>query len=981
MKVLLQKQLLSLLFLALACILTGKALATNIVLGGYISYQHVSSQTYTVYLTYWGSCNETKLDTCYLRIEDQQTGDVLDSIKPNQRFNLINRTNYNQACQSAPLCNGFGTARGAYEVRWEYTVDFSNYSACSFDLSSTMVRTALITTGSSSTGFYISSNINLCYDTLPRSFLKFSNPELLIPRYSAYYDNGDYRDTLNYFDSFSYALIPARVDKSTSIIYSSFSVLDYKFPVPWFGMPGKNYQWPATVQMFPETGNYRFRATAGTSVGVLCYQVEGWKRINDTMRMLGSVVTDQALNTFNEYPSNAKRIHIEGVEEVAPICAGSSGFMDVVIHSQDDTIQYSLESHAGWEMRIDTLQNDLDSIKLRVWIDADTSMIRSLPYFFTVRARNFGCSYYTQVVQKGGFRIVDGSGYDKTSFHYSDDQRSCNENLLIASDTIYPNRSFTWVLGFNSTQSDSLYVADSVGWNVYYLQEKLATCSRSLVDSFYIDSLYHPSLALVAPDKYCAGDTATVQVIYSGGMSGNTYLWQDSSTSGQNIKPLLDDEKFGLRLIDGGGCVSYDSVFVHAVKLKYIPAPLDMCWERTFESIVNYFDHVVISGAVLPVKSDYYSLLGYSGDSIIRPTIDQQIGLHFEDSLGCEINDTISVNFRSGYGPLFLSPAEDSLILCAGEEVFIQLNDLNGLSGVNLSISGAGKTGKSFTIQPTDTMVIIASGRVTASRCRSYETKYIFVNPRSTVSVNSIDGFCGDSSLLLDLGPYATPSTGTWSGEGVFKQGANYYYHSDSASNGKQTLRYSLKHPTSPCVTKDSIEFDKNEPILLDFSPNKVSGYGPLIISFATQVSGGANIQYLWDFGDGGSNTQKNPAYQYTDTGLFSVKVTATGKYCAASILKSDLIHVNEKPSSVYPNIQNDNRMVYPNPGNATFTIEGPIFAVTCINSLGQNMNLELINTSAEQTSYSILGGVPGVYYLKVQAEDSSQIIRYVILE
>lgn len=981
MNVQLRKPIFLLLFLAVLSILPNRASGTNKVMGGYITYNHSSAKTYTVYLTYWASCSETLYDTSYLRIEDLQTGNLLDSIKPNQYLYKKNISNFNQSCQGRILCNGFGNAPGVYEVRWEYSIDFSAYSACEFELSSTMIRSSTITTGSSNSAFFIASNINLCYDSLPRSFLKFSQAEMLIPRDAIYTDNGDYRDTMNYFDSFSYALVPARTNKTTSITYQGFLGIDYQWPIRWFGAPGKTYAWPATIQMFPETGNFRLTSVGQNAVSVVCYEVQGWKRVNDTMRLLGSVVTDEALVSLDQYATNAQRIYIDGIVDVLPICAGSTGFMDVVIRSNNnDTVEFSLENHAGWDMRVDTLEHVPDYIKLRVWIDSDTPMIRTMPYFFTVRARNFGCSYYTQSVQKGGFKIVDGSAYDKTSLHYADNQRYCNENLLIASDSIYPSNTFTWIIGLNATEGDSLYVADSAAWNVYYLQEKLVGCARSIVDSFYIDSIYHPVLKLLSPDKYCAGDTASVQVNYSGGLPVSSYLWQDSSTANSHKKPLLADEKFGLRLIDAGNCVSYDSLFVRAIKLNNPNADLDLCWERRFREITIY-ERAIITGAVLPITIKYYSLLGYSSDSIIRPIRDQQVGLHYEDSLGCQVNDTVTVNFRSGYGPLFLSPLEDTLTRCGNQEVLIELNDLNGNSGVKLTISGAGKTGKSFTIIPVDSMEIIASGSLNGTRCRGFNKKWIFVNPKSTVSIGNIDGFCGDSSLLLDLGPYATPSTGTWSGEGIFKQGATYYYHSDSASNGKQTLRYSLKHPTSPCVTKDSIEFDKNEPIQLDFSPNHVSGYRPLIISFATQVSGGANIQYLWDFGDGGSNTQKNPAYQYTDTGLFSVKVTATGKYCAASILKSDLIHVIEKPSSVSPKIQNENRMVYPNPGNATFTIAGPIFAVACINSLGQKMNLELVNTSEEQTSYSILSGVPGVYYIKVQTENSSQIIRYVILE
>ncbi|MBI1341460.1 MAG: PKD domain-containing protein [Terrimonas sp.] len=49
---------------------------------------------------------------------------------------------------------------------------------------------------------------------------------------------------------------------------------------------------------------------------------------------------------------------------------------------------------------------------------------------------------------------------------------------------------------------------------------------------------------------------------------------------------------------------------------------------------------------------------------------------------------------------------------------------------------------------------------------------------------------------------------------------------------------------------------------------------------------------WLWDFGNGATSTLKNPLYQYTNPGTYSVKLVARYSGCPDSILKTDLITI-----------------------------------------------------------------------------------------
>jgi len=56
-------------------------------------------------------------------------------------------------------------------------------------------------------------------------------------------------------------------------------------------------------------------------------------------------------------------------------------------------------------------------------------------------------------------------------------------------------------------------------------------------------------------------------------------------------------------------------------------------------------------------------------------------------------------------------------------------------------------------------------------------------------------------------------------------------------------------------------------------------GPDPCGIAFTNLTTGTAPLTYLWDFGDGGTSTEKDPVHQYTAVGIYMVKLTATNAY------------------------------------------------------------------------------------------------------
>ncbi|WP_339750622.1 MBG domain-containing protein [Algoriphagus aquimarinus] len=76
-----------------------------------------------------------------------------------------------------------------------------------------------------------------------------------------------------------------------------------------------------------------------------------------------------------------------------------------------------------------------------------------------------------------------------------------------------------------------------------------------------------------------------------------------------------------------------------------------------------------------------------------------------------------------------------------------------------------------------------------------------------------------------------------------------------------------------------------------DFTSNTTFDCGPLPVQFTDQSKGA--VSWLWDFGDGNTSSDQNPAHTYDLPGQYSVKLTTTSENgCVDTEIKSDYIQV-----------------------------------------------------------------------------------------
>ncbi len=78
-----------------------------------------------------------------------------------------------------------------------------------------------------------------------------------------------------------------------------------------------------------------------------------------------------------------------------------------------------------------------------------------------------------------------------------------------------------------------------------------------------------------------------------------------------------------------------------------------------------------------------------------------------------------------------------------------------------------------------------------------------------------------------------------------------------------------------------------------DFSATPTSGTTPLTVSF-TDLSSGSPTNWAWNFGDGGTSTQRNPTHTYSTAGSYTVIVTVSND--AGSDTKSRVDYISATP-------------------------------------------------------------------------------------
>jgi len=147
------------------------------------------------------------------------------------------------------------------------------------------------------------------------------------------------------------------------------------------------------------------------------------------------------------------------------------------------------------------------------------------------------------------------------------------------------------------------------------------------------------------------------------------------------------------------------------------------------------------------------------------------------------------------------------------------------------------------------------------------------------------------------------------------------------AATGQPIWYYPVKSPivSTPAVDDGIVylgSYDhtvyalSNQPPVADFSADTTSGKTPVIVHF-TDLSARSPTSWHWDFGDGETSTEQNPAHTYTTEGNFTISLTAANGGGSDSRARQDYVNtITILPPAPVANFTTD-RLI----GKAPFTV------------------------------------------------------------
>ena len=161
------------------------------------------------------------------------------------------------------------------------------------------------------------------------------------------------------------------------------------------------------------------------------------------------------------------------------------------------------------------------------------------------------------------------------------------------------------------------------------------------------------------------------------------------------------------------------------------------------------------------------------------------------------------------------------------------------------------------------------------SSSRSTKADYITVTRPNPVASFTADQTRGNADLPVQFTDTSTGSPTSWAwnfGDGNISSDPNPAHTYTTA--GTYTVALTVSRDGGPASTKTGQQIDVKP--VAGFTAGTTRGNAPFAVQF-TDASTGNPDTHSWDFGDGATSSDPNPAHTYTTAGTYTVALTVTG--------------------------------------------------------------------------------------------------------
>ncbi len=267
------------------------------------------------------------------------------------------------------------------------------------------------------------------------------------------------------------------------------------------------------------------------------------------------------------------------------------------------------------------------------------------------------------------------------------------------------------------------------------------------------------------------------------------------------------------------------------------------------------------------------------------------------------------------------------------------------------------------------------------------KTFTVFANPIANFTNNFSGGCEGDTICFTDLSIKGTGMINKWSwdfGDGnssVVNNPCNIYTFSDTFS--VSLVITDINGCMNTIIRNNLIQITPAQKVNFTAS-DSVTCRAPIAVNFYDGTTPAGVYQYLWQFGDGTTSTQKSPLKVFDKKGLYSVSLTVTNAAgCKRSLTKPNRIKVHDPKALFTSDLQtgcaplkvtffnkstsadtNNLRFLWKTSANFASTIKNPV--------------INFANTG--KYSVTLIATIPGVCSDSLVLKDYIQVFEKPIL-
>ncbi|HQQ93855.1 MAG TPA: T9SS type A sorting domain-containing protein [Bacteroidia bacterium] len=321
--------------------------------------------------------------------------------------------------------------------------------------------------------------------------------------------------------------------------------------------------------------------------------------------------------------------------------------------------------------------------------------------------------------------------------------------------------------------------------------------------------------------------------------------------------------------------------------------------------------------------------------------------------------DNLKIEVPCSLNPVNIAVNANASTICAGQSV-------------NLTASGAtsyqwsnGATTNAITVSPANTTIYSVVGTNATSGCTANATQAINVNPSPAVGVFAPNtSVCLGSSVILTA---FGASSYTWN--------TNATTNAISVSPSSSTSYTVIGSNSFGCTAQASQAITVNALPSVQIQSSAAGDLACMTDVTTLNYSGTGAVTFQWISGNGvllGNPVNVSPqsTTTYTLIGTSAQGCTASAVY---ELNVTECTGLNQASASL------NNISVYPNPNNGTFSIEWKNGAAKTAEV--SDISGRVVYTAASELdvmSINLNGFANGVYFVKVQSGEKSELIRVV---